>query len=132
MGKSPNPVDVHVGNRVRIRRRTLSLSQTALADAVGITFQQIQKYENGKNRISSSRLQQIAHVLGVSVSFFFEELPDRSKASNAKIGVASANFALKFAASSEGLSLAKAFQNIKRRELRRSIVLLVKVLSGDD
>src|SRR6202043_3425843 len=71
--KSPNPTDKHVGRRVRMRRKMLSMSQTKLADALGLTFQQVQKYEKGTNRIGASRLQQISHTLKVPISFFFED-----------------------------------------------------------
>ncbi len=74
--KSIHPIDAHVGFRVRIRRKLLSLSQTRLGDAVGLTFQQIQKYERGANRIGASRLFEIAQVLDVPVSYFFEDLPE--------------------------------------------------------
>ena len=74
--KSPNPIDKHVGNRVRMRRMMLRMSQEKLGDALGLTFQQVQKYEKGTNRIGASRLQQIAHTLQVPVSFFFEGAPD--------------------------------------------------------
>ena len=70
----PNPIDVHVGNRIRLRRTLLGISQAALADALGLTFQQVQKYEKGANRVSSSRLLDMANVLDVTVSYFFEEM----------------------------------------------------------
>ena len=73
--KAPNPIDKHVGSRVRMRRMMLSMSQEKLGDALGLTFQQVQKYEKGTNRIGASRLQQIAHILQVPVSFFFEGAP---------------------------------------------------------
>ena len=73
--KAPNPIDTHVGNRVRMRRMTLAMSQEKLGDALGVTFQQVQKYERGTNRISASRLQQISHILQVPVSFFFDGAP---------------------------------------------------------
>src|SRR5439155_22631496 len=73
--KVPNPIDKHVGRRVRMRRMMLTMSQTKLGDALGLTFQQVQKYESGTNRISASRLQQSAHVLQVPVTFFFEGVP---------------------------------------------------------
>lgn len=75
----PHPVDIHVGDRLRFRRKLLGLSQSALGKALGLTFQQIQKYENGANRISASRLYQAASVLDVPISFFFEELPPEIK-----------------------------------------------------
>src|ERR1700750_1950335 len=73
--KAPNPIDKHVGSRVRMRRMMLSMSQEKLGDALGLTFQQVQKYEKGTNRIGASRLQQISHILQVPVSFFFEGAP---------------------------------------------------------
>src|ERR1700683_926562 len=74
--KSPNPIDKHVGSRVRMRRMMLSMSQEKLGDALGLTFQQVQKYEKGTNRIGASRLQQISQLLQVQVSFFFEGAPN--------------------------------------------------------
>jgi transcriptional regulator with XRE-family HTH domain len=70
----PNPIDVHVGARIRLRRTLLGISQSALAEAIGLTFQQVQKYEKGANRVSSSRLVDMANALDVSVSYFFEEM----------------------------------------------------------
>jgi transcriptional regulator with XRE-family HTH domain len=74
-GKNPDPVDIHVGSRIKMQRRIMEMSQTELADAVGLTFQQIQKYENRKNRVSSSRLQQFAAILNVPAPFFFDGAP---------------------------------------------------------
>jgi transcriptional regulator with XRE-family HTH domain len=122
--KSPNPTDRHVGTRVRMRRMMLGMSQTKLADAVSLTFQQIQKYEKGTNRIGASRLQQIAHVLQVPVSFFFEGLPlppDASSEEGAYID--------DFVATSDGLSLTKYFMRIKDPKLRRCIVHLVEQIA---
>src|SRR5215510_3635536 len=76
MNKRPNPVDVHVGSRVRMRRLMLGMSQEALAEAFGLSFQQVQKYEKGMNRMGSSRLQKAADVLGVDIAFFFEGAAD--------------------------------------------------------
>ena len=70
----PNPIDVYIGQRIRVRRQLLGLSQEALAKKIGITFQQVQKYERGMNRMGSSRLWDMAQVLGVSVNFFFEDM----------------------------------------------------------
>src|SRR5436853_7934573 len=75
--KAPNPIDKHVGSRVRMRRMMLSMSQEKLGDALSLTFQQVQKYEKGANRIGASRLQQIARILQVPVSFFFEGAPSQ-------------------------------------------------------
>src|SRR4249919_1684972 len=77
--KAPNPIDKHVGSRVRMRRMMLSMSQEKLGDALGLTFQQVQKYEKGTNRIGASRLQQISHILQVPVAFFFEGAPSLIK-----------------------------------------------------
>src|ERR1700745_1896802 len=76
--KAPNPTDKHVGSRVRMRRKMLAMSQTKLGDALGLTFQQVKKYEKGTTRIGASRLEQISHVLQVPVAFFFEGAPDAS------------------------------------------------------
>src|SRR5262249_32535324 len=73
-----NPTEVHGGRRVRMRRKMLAMSQEKLGAALGLTFQQVQKYENGKNRIGASRLQQISHILQVPVAFFFEGAPNAS------------------------------------------------------
>src|SRR5947207_13027055 len=78
--KAPNPTDKHVGTRVRMRRKMLGMSQEKLGDSLGLTFQQIQKYEKGTNRIASSRLQQISHILQVPVAFLFEGAPSAQMA----------------------------------------------------
>ena len=122
--KSSNPTDKHVGARVRIRRLMLGMSQTKLGEAVGLTFQQIHKYEKGTNRIGASRLQQIAHVLQVPVSFFFEGLPLPSDASSEE-----GTFIDDFLATSDGLSLTKYFMRIKDPKLRRCIVDLVEQIA---
>jgi len=75
---TPHPVDVHVGSRVRLRRTMLGMSQEKLGDAVGLTFQQIQKYERGANRMGASRLYQFSHILGVPVAFFFDDMPSQA------------------------------------------------------
>jgi transcriptional regulator with XRE-family HTH domain len=123
----PHPTDKHVGSRVRMRRMMLGLSQEKVADALGLTFQQVQKYEKGTNRISASRLQQISSVLKVPVPFFFEGAPDQSKI-DAK--ATPANEASEFLATRDGLALAEAFTAIKDAKLRRSIVSLVEGIAG--
>jgi transcriptional regulator with XRE-family HTH domain len=124
--KSPNPIDKHVGSRVRMRRMMLDMSQTALGDALGITFQQIQKYEKGTNRISASRLQQVCHILQVPIPFFFEGLPSTPAApgSNER-QLATAEYT-DFMATRDGLTLAKAFMRIGNVQLRRRILHLVE------
>src|SRR5437660_3978141 len=128
--KAPNPVDKHVGSRVRMRRIMLGMSQEKLGDALGLTFQQVQKYEKGANRIGASRLQHISHILQVPVPFFFEgapQLPGQSKG----IGkLPSPAYVSDFLASRDGLALTKAFMGIKEIRLRRRIVGLVEEIAG--
>ena len=130
--KAPNPTDRHVGARVRMRRMMLSMSQEKLGDALGLTFQQVQKYEKGANRIGASRLQAIAHILQVPVSFFFEGAP--AVAGLLPGGMAEAPspaYISDFLATSDGLSLTKAFMRIKDAKLRRRIVDLVEQIAED-
>jgi transcriptional regulator with XRE-family HTH domain len=128
--KAPNPIDKHVGSRVRMRRMMLSMSQEKLGDALGLTFQQVQKYEKGTNRIGASRLQQIAHILQVSVSFFFEGAPHAPGGGMSE--APSPAYVADFLATSDGLSLTKAFMRIKSNKLRRRIVDLVEQIAGID
>ena len=126
--KIPNPIDTHVGSRVRMRRLILSMSQEKLGDAIGLTFQQVQKYEKGTNRMGSSRLQQIANVLKVPVTFFFEGTPGQSKLDGKAPSPA---YVSNFLATSDGLALMKAFMRIKNAKLRRGIVKTVEVIAGN-
>lgn len=131
--KAPNPIDRHVGSRVRMRRMMMNMSQEKLGDALGLTFQQVQKYEKGTNRIGASRLQQIAHILQVPVSFFFEGAPHVPGGHVAGMGEApSPAYISDFLATSDGLSLTKAFMRIKSGKLRRRIVDLVEQIAGDE
>jgi transcriptional regulator with XRE-family HTH domain len=126
--KSPNLTDKHVGNRIRMRRMMLGLSQTALADTLGITFQQVQKYEKGVNRVGASRLLAISQTLGVSVSFLFEGAPDVDTYGVLSDATPSPDFA-GFLATAEGLALARAFSRIANPAVRQHIVHLVEVLA---
>ncbi|HMF25524.1 MAG TPA: helix-turn-helix transcriptional regulator [Pseudolabrys sp.] len=130
--KVPNPIDKHVGARVRMRRMMLNMSQEKLGDALGLTFQQIQKYEKGTNRIGASRLQQIAHILQVSVSFFFEGTPHAPGHVGGMSEAPSPAYVSDFLATADGLSLTKAFMRIKNSKLRRRIVDLVEQIASDD
>ena len=121
--KKPDPTDRYVGTRVRMRRLMLGMSQTKLGDALGLTFQQVQKYEKGTNRIGASRLQQIAKTLQVPVAFFFEELPGAAKA-NPSIGPSPSEVSAVLA-TSDGLALVQGFARIKSPKLRRRLVELV-------
>ena len=129
--KDPNPIDRYVGSRVRMRRMMAGVSQERLGDGLGLTFQQVQKYEKGSNRISASRLQQIAGLLDVPVSFFFEGAPAGTTASAQQIGSAVSEDISDFLATSEGVQLAKAFAAIKNARVRRRLIDLVEALSED-
>lgn len=131
-GKKPNPVDAHVGSRVRLRRMLLGMSQERLGESMGLTFQQVQKYEKGVNRIGASRLFQISKILDVPVQFFFEEAPYSGEAGSAQ-GMAepeSEAFILEFLNSREGLELNRAFVKIGDAKVRKSVVDLVRALSS--
>src|SRR5260221_4495258 len=128
--KTPNPIDKHVGSRVRMRRMMLSMSQEKLGGALGLTFQQVQKYEKGTNRIGASRLQQISHILQVPVAFFFEGAPSVYPQSDGAGEAPSPTYVSEFLATSDGLALTKAFMEIKEPKLRRRIVDLVEEIAG--
>jgi transcriptional regulator with XRE-family HTH domain len=133
--KAPNPIDKHVGSRVRMRRMMLGMSQEKLGDALALTFQQVQKYEKGTNRIGASRLQQISHILQVPVAFFFEGAPHLTDGTMAAESVESApspTYVSDFLATSDGLSLTKAFMRIPDPKLRRRIVDLVQQIAGEE
>ena len=133
--KAPNPIDKHVGSRVRMRRMMLGMSQEKLGDALGLTFQQVQKYEKGTNRIGASRLQQISQILQVPVAFFFEGAPVISGEFEPSSGMNEAPspaYVSDFLATSDGLALTKAFMGIKDAKLRRRIVDLVEQISVSD
>src|ERR1700731_1820873 len=125
MRKGPlYPIDRHVGSRVRMRRLMLDVSQTDVADALGVTFQQVQKYEKGSNRISASRLQHISQILQVPVPFFFEGAPAASGIPQAAKGTAEAPspaYVTDFLATLDGLALVKAFMCIDDTKLRRNL-----------
>lgn len=132
--KAPNPIDKHVGSRVRMRRMMLGMSQEKLGNSLGLTFQQVQKYEKGTNRIGASRLQQISHILQVPVSFFFEGAPAMATAGRVEgMGEApSPAYVSDFLATSDGLALTKAFMRIADSKLRRRIVDLVEQIALGD
>jgi len=128
--KAPNPVDKYVGSRVRMRRIMLGMSQEKLGEALGLTFQQIQKYEKGTNRVGASRIQQIAEVLQVPVSFLFEGGPTSSAGRDTFDEGTSPAYVSDFLATSEGLALTRAFTRIGDSKLRRSIVDLVEQIAA--
>jgi transcriptional regulator with XRE-family HTH domain len=134
--KIPNPIDVHVGGRVRLRRMLIGMSQERLGELLDLTFQQVQKYEKGTNRIGASRLFQIARHLGVNVQFFFEDVVEDAGARMASAGgFAEANEAsasvMNFVSSAEGLELNRCYARIPNPLLRRKILDLVRYLAED-
>jgi transcriptional regulator with XRE-family HTH domain len=131
--KKPNPTDIHVGSRIRMRRNMLGMSQEKLGEHLGITFQQIQKYEKGTNRVGASRLQAIASILEAPVSFFFADAPDRRPGELGGMSEGSPmNFDADFISSAEGLQLNRAFARITDTKVRRKLVELVKALASDE
>jgi transcriptional regulator with XRE-family HTH domain len=127
----PNPIDIHVGARVRLRRMMLGVSQGKLGESLGITFQQVQKYEKGTNRVSASRLQHIARILSVPIPYFFENAPGGATEQPLGTEAKSNDNPLEFLSSAEGLQLNKAFVRIKDTKLRRTITNLVRALAGE-
>ncbi|MDR3467542.1 MAG: helix-turn-helix domain-containing protein [Xanthobacteraceae bacterium] len=128
--KAPNPVDKYVGSRVRMRRIMLGMSQEKLGEALDLTFQQVQKYEKGTNRIGASRLQQISDILQVPVSFLFEGGPTANPAAEGSSAAPSPAYVSDFLATSEGLALTRAFTRIRDAKLRRSIVDMVEQIAA--
>jgi transcriptional regulator with XRE-family HTH domain len=132
VNKGRNAIDVHVGNRVRMRRLMLDLTQMQLADGLGLTFQQVQKYEKGTNRISASRLHRLSHVLRVSVPFFFEGAPRELHLPElAEGGETIASDLAAFLATSDGVALAKAYTRIEDTKVRRAIVALAEQIVAE-
>jgi transcriptional regulator with XRE-family HTH domain len=129
--KKPNPIDIHVGSRIRLRRTMLGMSQEKLGESLGITFQQIQKYEKGTNRVGASRLQNISSILNVPVSFFFEDAPGENTSASGLAEASSSNYVVDFLSSSEGLQLNRAFVKINDPKVRRKLVDLVKALAAE-
>ncbi|MBB3544823.1 MULTISPECIES: helix-turn-helix domain-containing protein [unclassified Rhizobium] len=125
--KTPNAIDAYVGDRVRQRRKLLGLSQVSLSESLGITFQQLQKYEKGVNRIGASRLQRISEVLGVPIGFFFEEGNDRGMGQHLS---PHADEVASFIASKEGLALTRAFIAIDDPNIRRTLLALARSLGS--
>lgn len=132
MKKQPNPIDLHVGARVRLRRMLLGLSQEKLGEALGLTFQQVQKYEKGTNRIGASRLHQISRTLAVPPAYFYEGAPGEGGVTS---GLAedrpAASYVPDFLTTAEGIQLNKAFARISDQRVRRRIVDLVLALAAD-
>ncbi len=134
-GRKPNPVDIHVGSRVRYRRMIIGMSQEKLGEKMNLTFQQIQKYEKGTNRVGASRLFQLSKILDVPVGYFFEDAFPNAAASHAVHGglhePAQEGFLLDFLSSREGLDLNRAFAKIQDPKVRRRVIDLVRALSEE-
>lgn len=133
--RQANLIDEHVGARIRLRRMLLGMSQEKLGESLGLTFQQVQKYEKGVNRIGASRLFDLAQVLGVPVQFFYDELSATAAESGYAIGFAEKpqeSYVVDFLGSRDGLELNKAFVRITDPKVRRSVIDLVRSLAGPD
>jgi transcriptional regulator with XRE-family HTH domain len=129
--RGPNPIDIHVGARIRLRRQLLKMSQERLGDDLGVTFQQVQKYERGANRVGASRLYRLSRVLEVPVQFFFEGLGEKSAAT----GMAEDDqtpLVYDFIQSADGVSLAESFSRIKDSKVRRRVLELVRTLAAEE
>lgn len=129
--KTPNPIDLYVGGRIRMRRRTLGVSQEKLADDLGLTFQQVQKYERGANRVSASKLYEIARSLSIPVAYFFDGLND-PVTSNGPIDQSAENLVHDFLMTHEGVELASLFPQIRRSRIRRRILDLVRSMVEEE
>ena len=128
LDRSPNPVDRHVGLRIRLRRKELGVSQERLAEAIGLTFQQVQKYERAANRVSASKLWEVSRALSTNIGYFYEGLPDFVP----PVGADAPRDAVQdFLMTSEGIELASIFPQIPRGKVRRRILDLVRALAGE-
>ena len=127
--KQANPIDVQVGNRVRIRRMLIGMSQEKLGDMLGLTFQQVQKYEKGVNRIGAGRLFEMARILNVPVDFFYEGVNGAAgQPGNGEEGAP----VMEFVSSGEGMQLSLAFMKIKDTKVRKRVLDLVKSLADEE
>ena len=129
--KQANPIDAQVGNRVRLRRMLVGMSQEKLGEMLGLTFQQVQKYEKGVNRIGAGRLYQVANILGVPVSYFYEDVTERQN-EHAPANEHASPPVMEFLSSGEGLQLALAFMRIRESKVRKRVVDLVKTLADGE
>ena len=133
--RRPNPIDVHVGSRVRLQRMLRGISQERLGESLGLTFQQIQKYEKGVNRIGASRLYELANALGVNVAYFYEDAPAADGSTPTQPGFAESpkeSHLFEFLNTREGLELNRSFAKVADPRTRRAIVDLVRALAADD
>ena len=124
----PNPIDRHVGLRIRMRRKELGVSQEKLAESIGLTFQQVQKYERAANRVSASKLWEMARALNTSISYFYEGLGDPTEAAGSSLPREEVR---DFLLTPEGIELASTFPKIPRGRVRRRILDLVRALTNE-
>jgi transcriptional regulator with XRE-family HTH domain len=124
--KSTGPVDKLIGTRIRLQRTAIGMSQEKLGDVLGITFQQIQKYEKGTNRVGAARLQAIADALGVPVSFFFEQREAASSSPDSPLGIQD------LLTSREGIELARAFLKIENPAMRRALIDMARAAASEN
>ena len=128
--RTPNPVDVHVGSRLRMRRMMLSLSQEKLGEALGVSFQQIQKYEKGANRIGAGRLQEVAQKLEVPISYFYEDMPGSERQDGfSEVGT---SYVSDLLTTQDGMELTRAFLKIDDPQVRRRVVDLVRAIAAQE
>jgi transcriptional regulator with XRE-family HTH domain len=130
--KAPNPVDKHVGSRVRMRRMLIGMSQEKLGEALELTFQQVQKYEKGTNRIGASRLHRIAAILGVPIDYFYEGAPHAPGTPGGAAEPPQSAYVADFLVTNEGVQLVRSFLAIKDPKVRRRIVDLITALGGEE
>ena len=128
---APNPIDVHVGLRIRLRRKELGVSQEKLAEAIGLTFQQVQKYERAANRVSASKLYEMARALETSTAYFFEGLADPA-APGARVAPGGQAHMQAFLLTPEGVELASTFPKISPPRVRRRILDLVRAMTEEE
>jgi transcriptional regulator with XRE-family HTH domain len=129
--KSPNAIDTYVGSRIRMQRLLIGMTQQKLGDAIGLTFQQVQKYEKGANRVGASRLQQISSALGVAPAFFFEGVPAAAGGQPAYEANPMPHYVSDFLSTADGVALIKSFIRISSPKLRRAIVAFVEQIGPE-
>ncbi|MFN3521457.1 MAG: helix-turn-helix domain-containing protein [Phenylobacterium sp.] len=130
LGRAPNPIDRHVGLRIRLRRRELGVSQERLADSIGLTFQHVQKYERAANRVSASKLWEMAKALQTSITYFYEGLGEAIIPPAAE-GVETSDIQ-QFLMTPEGMELAALFPQIRRARVRRRLLDLVRAMAEEE
>ncbi|WP_169543560.1 helix-turn-helix domain-containing protein [Sneathiella aquimaris] len=127
-----HPVDVHVGSRVRLRRTLLGISQEKLGRELGLTFQQIQKYEKGANRIGSSRLYEISQILDAPPAFFFDDMPQENASSFSTLQEEETAFEHQHLSKRETLELVRAYYKIPDEDVRKRVFDLIKAVGGQN